>query len=59
MITRRSAAPNFGNGRGVRNLMEDILEENNMRLAKMLQSGEEPDFATVEKEDIYAVLERD
>lgn len=59
LITRRSAAPNFGNGRGVRNLMEDILEENNMRLAKMLQSGEEPDFATVEKEDIYAVLERD
>ena len=58
LIIKRSAEPNFGNGRGVRNLLEDILEENNSRLAKILHSGKEPDFETIEAEEIEAVLEK-
>ena len=49
LIIKCSAEQNFGNGRGVRNLLEDILEENNTRLAKVLETGEKPDFDKVGK----------
>ncbi len=58
LITKQSAEPNFGNGRGVRNLMEDVLEENDSRLAEILNSGKKPDFDTVEREDIINVLKK-
>lgn len=59
LITLRSVEPNFGNGRGVRNLLEDILEENNSRLARILQSGGEPDFDNIVAEDINQVLHKE
>ncbi len=56
LISKRSADPKFGNGRGVRNTLEDILDANNSRLAEILDSGQTPNFDTIEAEDIYTVL---
>ena len=59
LIIKCSAEQNFGNGRGVRNLLEDILEENNTRLAKVLETGEKPDFDTITAEDINHALQKE
>lgn len=58
LINIRSSDEKFGNARGVRNLLEDILDENNSRLAEMIESDQEPDFETIEAEDILNVLNR-
>ena len=56
LISLRSRDEKFGNGRGVRNTLEDILDANNTRLSEMLEAGQSPSFELIQPEDIYAVL---
>lgn len=60
LIKQESQGKDFGNARGVRNLIERIIEAQNQRLADQMVLGIEPgknDFAIVRKKDIEAVLE--
>lgn len=59
MIEVRSKSPNFGNGRGVRNLYEEVMEAMNDRLHIMREKGNlitANDYDIICKEDIEAVL---
>lgn len=40
ILAIKSMERSFGNARGVRNLLEKILEQRNVRIAKMIRSGE-------------------
>ena len=48
---------NFGNGRYVRNLYEKIIEHQATRISK-LSDVDSPSLATIEVEDVKAVLEK-
>lgn len=56
IIRRRSARPNFGNARGVRNLFEDLKEVHDAHLAEMISQGIALDAVTFDRitcEDVY------
>ncbi len=53
LLARLSRDPDFGNARGVRNLMETMLEKQQLRLAGMADFSEE-DYFTIRMEDVQA-----
>lgn len=59
IIGQRASASDFGNARGVRNLTQEIMENQNLRLYKKSISGEcltEQDYRTITKDDILVKL---
>lgn len=54
ILIQRSKAKNFGNARGVRNILDVIQEQRNMRIARMIRSG-----VKVMKEDALQIVEED
>lgn len=61
LIERRSRIPDFGNARGIRNLMEDVMEAQNSRLSKLGKMGEAllaKQYETICREDFEKVLGR-
>lgn len=58
LIEVKSKTPDFGNARGVRNLMEEVLEAANSRLANAAAYGQKLDkkqYDTIRKEDVQVV----
>lgn len=58
LIEVKSKIPDFGNARGVRNLVEEVLEAANSRLANTVAYGQKLDkkqYDTIRKEDIQVV----
>lgn len=58
LIEVKSKIPDFGNARGVRNLVEEVLEAANSRLANAAAYGQKLDkkqYDTIRKEDIQVV----
>lgn len=53
VICRHVTKADFGNARGVRNLLDQLCEQRNLRIAAMLRSG------VHNKRDLQAVLEQD
>lgn len=57
ILERKETQKDFGNARGVRNIVEALIRKMNMRIAKMLEAGKEPsleDVQTIIREDIDA-----
>lgn len=54
MIQKYSKASDFGNARGVRNLVDKLTEQRNVRIANMMKSGRRPTT-----EELQTVLEED
>ncbi len=59
LLERHSTATDFGNARGVRNLVEKIKEQKNLRIMALLEQGVEPSkelLLTITTEDINALM---
>ena len=59
VIRRHAATPNFGNARGVRNLVDRLCEQRNVRIAKLLRPGCMPtreELQTVTEQDLCDLL---
>lgn len=54
VISHHAAKPNFGNGRGVRNLVDRLCEQRNVRIARLFRPGYTPT-----KEVLQAITEQD
>mgnify|MGYP003295283401 CR=1 FL=1 len=54
IIRHHSAKENFGNARGVRNLVDKLCEHRNVRIAAMIRSGNR-----YTKEDLQMIVEED
>lgn len=54
MIVKYAKASDFGNARGVRNLVDKLSEQRNVRIANILKSGRKPTT-----EELQTVLEED
>ena len=54
VICLHAAMDNFGNARGVRNLVDKLCEQRNVRIAALLRSG-----SGYTKEDLQAVIDQD
>jgi len=54
MILRHCTVPNFGNARGVRNLVDKLCEQRNVRIAGMFRPGYTPT-----KEDLQTIVQQD
>ena len=62
LIEKKSKGSDFGNARGVRNVMDMVVEEQSVRLAKKMNAGEklmDNDLKMILSEDIQAVLGTD
>lgn len=60
LIGRYSGASDFGNARGVRNLVDKLTEQRNVRIAGMFRTGRKPsteEIQTVTEEDIRYFLQ--
>lgn len=59
LLEKYSGASDFGNARGVRNLVDRISEQRNVRIAQMFSTGRKPsqeELQTVLAEDIECFL---
>ena len=59
MIAKYSKASDFGNARGVRNLVDKLLEQKNVRIADMMRSGHKlttEELQTITAEDFTYFL---
>ena len=59
LIRRHAAVPNFGNARGVRNLVDKLCEQRNVRIAGMFRPGYTPtkeDLQTIIRQDLTCLL---
>ena len=55
VIQKQSAMPDFGNARGVRNILDKIVEQRNIRIAEWMRNGRElteEDYQRILKEDL-------
>lgn len=60
LITERSAVPDFGNGRGVRNLVDEVIAAQSLRLVSAGESIEDPSFYTeITDDDLQAVMKQE
>lgn len=59
VISRHAASANFGNARGVRNLVDRLCEQRNVRIARLFTPGRIPDkeiLQAVTREDLEYLL---
>lgn len=55
VIEKQSAMPDFGNARGVRNVLDKVVEQKNIRIADWMRSGRElteEDYQKITREDL-------
>ncbi len=55
VITKQSMAPDFGNARGIRNILDKVIEQRNIRIADMIRNGRQPEeeeYMNIVREDL-------
>ena len=60
LLSERSRVPDFGNARGVRNVAEKVIQNQNDRLMRLMMEGEpvgKNDYVIIRKEDITGITD--
>jgi len=60
LLNEKSRVPDFGNARGVRNVVDKVVQNQNDRLVRLMMEGEavsKNDYMIIKKEDITGVTE--